>query len=141
MFIDRYNSFDDAEIPKFHYGTHYSTSGAVLYYLIRMEPFTSLAVHLQGGKFDHADRLFDSIPASWTGVLSNTADVKELIPELFYLPDILRNINGLNLGVKQQSKKHIGILLTNIYLLSQMMLFCQTGLALQKSLFEFIALP
>ena len=60
----------------------------MLYYLVRLEPFTSLALNLQGGRFDHADRLFDSIPSTWAGVMSNAADVKELIPEAFYMPGV-----------------------------------------------------
>lgn len=78
-----------------------------------MEPFTSLALHLQGGKFDHADRLFDSIAATWNGVMNNATDVKELIPEMFYLPDILRNVNNLNLGVKQTKKTIDNVVLPN----------------------------
>ena len=34
-------------IPKFHYGSHYSSAGTVLYYMLRLEPFTSLAIALQ----------------------------------------------------------------------------------------------
>ena len=44
---ERMALFDDPEIPKFLYGSHYSTLGAVLFYLIRMEPFTSHALTLQ----------------------------------------------------------------------------------------------
>ncbi|CDW59324.1 Putative neurobeachin homolog [Trichuris trichiura] len=62
------------------------------------EPFTTLFLNLQGGKFDHADRMFHSIGESWTRCLRDTHDVKELIPEFFYLPEILLNINGYNLG-------------------------------------------
>ena len=43
---------DDPSIPHFLYGSHYSTSGAVTWYLIRLQPFTQLAHNLQGGKFD-----------------------------------------------------------------------------------------
>lgn len=34
-------------------------------------------------RFDVADRMFYSIPASWESVTNNAADVKELIPEFF----------------------------------------------------------
>ena len=34
----------------------------------------------QGGRFDVADRLFDSIPATWESCLTNMADVK--VPRL-----------------------------------------------------------
>lgn len=34
-------------IPPFHHGTLYSSSAFVLWYLMRVEPFTSLHIHLQ----------------------------------------------------------------------------------------------
>ena len=104
-FIDRYHSFEDEMIPKFHYGSHYSSSGIVLFYLLRLEPFAGLAVSLQSGKFDHADRLFDDLPATWQGCLSDMSDVKELIPEFFYCPEVLKNVNNFNLGTRQDGKK------------------------------------
>ncbi|EPS70914.1 hypothetical protein M569_03844 [Genlisea aurea] len=78
-FQERYSSFDDPVIPKFLYGSHYSTAGTVLYYLTRIEPFTTLSVQLQGGNFDHADRMFYDISATWNGVLEDMSDVKELV--------------------------------------------------------------
>ncbi|KAK8625809.1 hypothetical protein V6N13_056966 [Hibiscus sabdariffa] len=42
VFEDRYQNFCDPDIPSFYYGSHYSSMGIVLYYLLRMEPFTSL---------------------------------------------------------------------------------------------------
>jgi hypothetical protein len=45
-------------LPSFHYGSHYSNSGIIAHFLIRIEPFTKYAVKLQGGCFDVADRLF-----------------------------------------------------------------------------------
>lgn len=56
---------------------------------------------LQGGRFDHGDRLFHSLPATWAGCLDNTADVKELAPEFYYCPEFLRNSNCFDLGVRQ----------------------------------------
>ncbi|KAL1223624.1 BEACH domain-containing protein C2 [Cardamine amara subsp. amara] len=95
-FQERYSSFEDPVIPKFHYGSHYSSAGAVLYYLARVEPFTTLSIQLQGGKFDHADRMFSDIPGTWNGVLEDMSDVKELVPELFYLPEVLTNENSID---------------------------------------------
>ena len=77
-------SFEDESIPPFLYGSHYSSAGIALHYLIRCEPFTTLAIQLQGGRFDLPDRLFDSIATSWELSYNNMADVKELIPEFFY---------------------------------------------------------
>lgn len=58
----------------------------------------------QGGKFDHADRLFQSIEATYRNCLSNTSDVKELVPEFFYMPEFLLNLNSYHFGVKQDGK-------------------------------------
>lgn len=100
-FQERYSSFEDPVIPKFHYGSHYSSAGTVLYYLFRVEPFTTLSIQLQGGKFDHADRMFLDISGTWNGVLEDMSDVKELVPELFYLPEILTNENSIDFGTTQ----------------------------------------
>ncbi|KAJ4830317.1 hypothetical protein Tsubulata_011294 [Turnera subulata] len=104
VFEDRYRNFSDPDIPSFYYGSHYSSMGIVLYYLLRLEPFTSLHRNLQGGKFDHADRLFQSIEGTYRNCLSNTSDVKELIPEFFYMPEFLVNANSYHLGVKQDGQ-------------------------------------
>ena len=98
---ERRLAFEDVGAPKFLYGSHYSSMGAVLYYLVRMEPFSSLAMELQSGKFDHADRLFHSIQEAWSNVLQNPSDVKELIPEFYSMPDFLRNQQSLPLGTRQ----------------------------------------
>nr|CAD1832089.1 unnamed protein product [Ananas comosus var. bracteatus] len=104
VFEDRYRNFSDPDIPSFYYGSHYSSMGIVLYYLLRLEPFTALHRNLQGGKFDHADRLFQSIESTYRNCLSNTSDVKELIPEFFYMPEFLVNSNSYHLGVKQDGE-------------------------------------
>ncbi|MQL68998.1 hypothetical protein Taro_001305 [Colocasia esculenta] len=104
VFEDRYHNFCDPDIPSFYYGSHYSSMGIVLFYLLRSEPFTALHRALQGGKFDHADRLFQSIESTYRNCLSNTSDVKELIPEFFYFPEFLINSNSYHLGVKQDGE-------------------------------------
>ncbi|XP_042508929.1 BEACH domain-containing protein B-like isoform X1 [Macadamia integrifolia] len=104
VFEDRYRNFCDPDIPSFYYGSHYSSMGMVLFYLLRLEPFTTLHRNLQGGKFDHADRLFQSIEGTYRNCLSNTSDVKELIPEFFYMPEFLVNSNSYHLGVKQDGE-------------------------------------
>ncbi|XP_019412873.1 PREDICTED: BEACH domain-containing protein C2-like isoform X2 [Lupinus angustifolius] len=104
-FQERYDSFEDPVIPRFHYGSHYSSAGTVLYYLVRVEPFTTLAIQLQDGKFDHADRMFSDISATWNGVLEDMSDVKELVPELFYLPEVLTNENSIDFGTTQLGGK------------------------------------
>ncbi|KAL6500529.1 hypothetical protein OROHE_025895 [Orobanche hederae] len=106
-FRKRYESWDDPEVPKFHYGSHYSSAGIVLFYLLRLPPFSTENQKLQGGQFDHADRLFNSVRDTWSSAAGrgNTSDVKELIPEFFYMPEFLENRFGLDLGEKQSGEK------------------------------------
>jgi hypothetical protein len=75
-----YDEFDDPHIPKFHYGSHFSTMGFVLYYLMRVEPFTAYHKALQSGRFDHADRLFHSLERTYHSCTHASSDVKELVP-------------------------------------------------------------
>lgn len=103
------------EHQPFHYGTHYSSAAIVLHYLIRLQPYTKLHQQLQGLDdkstttcFDHPDRLFSSIRKSWesaAGALphqrKNTQDVRELIPEFFYLEHFLTNVNHCDFGESQ----------------------------------------
>ncbi|PKI63591.1 protein SPIRRIG [Punica granatum] len=112
-FRKRYESWDDPEVPKFHYGSHYSSAGIVLFYLLRLPPFSAENQKLQGGQFDHADRLFNSIKDTWLSAAGkgNTSDVKELIPEFFYMPEFLENRFNLDLGVKQSGEQ-----VTDVYL-------------------------
>ncbi|XP_052739616.1 WD repeat and FYVE domain-containing protein 3 isoform X1 [Bicyclus anynana] len=104
QFRKRYKEWDDphGETPPYHYGTHYSSAMIVCSYLVRMEPFTQHFLRLQGGHFDLADRMFHSIKEGWNSASRhNMADVKELIPEFFYLPELLENSNNFDLGCKQ----------------------------------------
>ncbi|XP_043249922.1 WD repeat and FYVE domain-containing protein 3 isoform X1 [Colletes gigas] len=104
QFKKRYKEWDDphGETPPYHYGTHYSSAMIVCSYLVRMEPFTQHFLRLQGGHFDLADRMFNSIKEAWLSASKhNMADVKELIPEFFYLSEFLVNSNHFDLGSKQ----------------------------------------
>uniref|UniRef100_A0A665UAK3 Neurobeachin-like protein 2 n=1 Tax=Echeneis naucrates TaxID=173247 RepID=A0A665UAK3_ECHNA len=103
---EKYESFEDpaGTTDKFHYGTHYSNAAGVMHYMIRMEPFTTLHIQLQSGKFDCADRQFHSVAAAWQARMESPADVKELIPEFFYFPEFLQNMNGFDLGHLQISQ-------------------------------------
>jgi hypothetical protein len=105
--------------------------GSVLYYLLRLQPFSRYAIKLQGGTFDHPDRQFHSIWQSWQNVLTDFSDVKELTPgksrfrgelalnrafarahsllpvrtEFFYLPEFLTNSSSFDLGIMQSGHK------------------------------------
>jgi WD40 repeat protein len=95
---ERLESWEDDRIPAFLYGTHYSTMAFVLHWMVRVEPFTTAHIHFHDGVFDQGSRMFTSIHQSWQNVCSDSANVKELIPELFYLPEMLTNHNNFYLG-------------------------------------------
>lgn len=86
--------------PRFMYGSHYSSPGYVLFYLVRVAPEHMLC--LQNGRYDHADRMFNSIADTWKNCLEGATDFKELIPE-FYGNDcsFLENKLNLSLGRRQ----------------------------------------
>ncbi|XP_047370718.1 neurobeachin isoform X4 [Vespa velutina] len=106
-FEERFQSWEHDSIPPFHYGTHYSTAAFVLNWMIRVEPMTTMFLALQGGKFDHPNRLFSSIALSWKNCQRDTSDVKELIPEFFFLPEMLVNSNRYRLG-RQEDGSAVG---------------------------------
>lgn len=89
------------------YGAFYSSPAVVIWYLLRTEPFTTLHVKLQSGKFDLAARIFQSIPAAWESCSSGAMDFRELIPEFFYMPDFLVNENNNDLGVIPSTGKRV----------------------------------
>ncbi|KAL4866799.1 hypothetical protein BDV12DRAFT_129529 [Aspergillus spectabilis] len=104
-FRERYQAFaemGDGDSPPFHFGTHYSSAMIVSSYLIRLQPFVKSYLLLQGGTFDHADRLFYSVGKAWESASrGNMSDVRELIPEFFYLSEFLVNSNKYDFGVLQ----------------------------------------
>ncbi len=85
-------------VKPYIYGTSYSNPYYVCYYLIRLFPFSHISIELQGKKFDNANRLFFSVANTFKNSTTQKTDVKELIPEFFYLPEMFLNINDLNLG-------------------------------------------
>ncbi|OAF65986.1 hypothetical protein A3Q56_06290 [Intoshia linei] len=105
-FNDRYKNWDSTKIPSFHYGTHYSTSTFTLNWLVRQEPFTTMYLKIQSGKFD-SSRIFQSLAQSWKNCQRDTSDVRELIPEFFYLPEMFLNTCDYNFGSIDSDNKSI----------------------------------
>ncbi|KAM9566089.1 neurobeachin isoform 4-T4 [Guaruba guarouba] len=101
FYAERYETWEDDQTPPHHYNTHYSTSTSTLAWLVRIEPFTTFFLNANDGKFDHPDRTFSSVARSWRNSQRDTSDVKELIPEFYYLPEMFVNSNGYNLGIRE----------------------------------------
>ena len=109
MFIENYETLketaEDGLMKPYYFGTNYSNPIYVCHFLMRIFPFTQIAIELQGSKFDHAERLFLSVDNSFYYSLTQKTDVRELIPEFFYLPEIFLNINDLNMGSTEDGQK------------------------------------
>ena len=109
MFIENYETLketaEDGLMKPYFFGSNYSNPIYTCHFLMRIFPFTQIAIELQGSKFDQADRLFLSVEDSFTFSLTQKTDVRELIPEFFYLPEIFLNINNLNMGCLEDGKK------------------------------------
>ncbi|KAL5265653.1 hypothetical protein ACHWQZ_G006391 [Mnemiopsis leidyi] len=96
----------------YHYGSHYSNSGIVLHYLVRLLPYAKLFIEFQGGSFDIPDRTFHDMRTTWKLASSeSTTDVRELIPEFFYLPELFHNTEGFRFGERQNGNTVDDVLL------------------------------
>ena len=96
------------------YGSHYSTSLYLTYYLVRVFPFSYIRIELQGKTFDDPNRLFNSVSMSFICATTQKSDIRELIPEFFCLPEMFYNSNDLNLGEVVDNKTKKSVLVNNI---------------------------
>uniref|UniRef100_A0A8C4NWI3 Neurobeachin n=1 Tax=Dicentrarchus labrax TaxID=13489 RepID=A0A8C4NWI3_DICLA len=101
FYAERYETWEDDQTPPCHYNSHYSTAASTLHWLVRIEPFTTFFLCANNNKFDHPDRTFSAIARSWRNCQRDTSDVKELIPEFYYLPEMFVNSNGYHLGMRE----------------------------------------
>ncbi|XP_052323452.1 neurobeachin-like isoform X2 [Oncorhynchus keta] len=104
FYAERYETWEEDQTPPYHYNTHYSTANSTLLWLLRIEPFTTFFLKANNNKFDHPDRTFSAITRSWRHCQRDTSDVRELIPEFYYLPEMFGNSNGYHLGQREDGK-------------------------------------
>ena len=88
----------------FMFGTLYSTSFYVVNFLMRVLPFPFIYRQIQGGKMDQPDRLFISIEKMVENNTKESVDLREFIPEMFYLPDLYFNKNEINFGQSESGE-------------------------------------
>ena len=110
LFMETYDTLknekdEETNIKPYIYGSNYSNPVYVCNYLMRLFPFTHISIELQGHGFDKPDRLFLSISNSFFNSTTQKTDVRELIPEFFYLPEMFLNINKLNMGILEDGKE------------------------------------
>ena len=91
----------------------YSNPVFLSHYLVRVFPYSLLSIEFQGDGFDTPNRLFFSIENSLHNSLIQKSDLREMIPELFYLPELYCNINELNLGKVDDSIEIDNVVINN----------------------------
>ena len=102
--MDKVNQLKESDMYPYMYSSGFSCPLSVCLFMIRLEPFTSLHIEIQGGKFDHAARLFMSIKEAFRLVTTTHNDYRELIPEFFFMPEFLVNRDRFDLGSFENRK-------------------------------------
>ena len=97
----KYNDID--ENFKHHHGTHYSTSSYIYYFMMRLEPFTTLLIELQNYSQENPDRMMQDLKDT-IKIINTGNDNRELIPELFSKVDYFVNVNCAYYGLKKNNK-------------------------------------
>ena len=85
------------QIPSY-YSSHYSNPTYVSHFLTRIFPFSFISIEIQGEKFDDPNRIFTSMEKTYESCMTLKDDVRELIPEFYYFPEMFKNLNNLNLS-------------------------------------------
>ena len=85
------------------FGSHFSNGAYVSHYLCRLFPYSSVMIEIQGTGFDCPERLFIHFQNSFYSAATEKSDLREIIPELFTIPELFLNINNFKLGKLQSS--------------------------------------
>ena len=90
-------SIEYEKIP-YLFGSHYSNAMYISHYMGRIFPYALTMIEIQGPGFDCAERLFICIDKTFFSASNEKCDVRELIPEFYFMPELFMNINKLNFG-------------------------------------------
>ena len=96
------------------FNTRYSNIVYASNYMIRLFPYTFSCIELQGDGFDNPNRLFFAIENTFYNISAQQSDLRELIPEFFYLPEMFMNINFINFGIKSNGEKVSDVIIPKI---------------------------
>ena len=91
---------EEMEIPSY-FTTHFSNSFYVTNFMVRIFPYTFLSIEQQGAGFDNPNRLFFSIEDAFYHISYLKSDLRELIPEFYYFPEIFWNINKIDFDKRE----------------------------------------
>ena len=98
-------ALNNKKIIGYYFNQHYSTGGYILFYLVRLNPFTNCQIEFQSGKFDLPARLFSSFK-NYLFFLSLTQDNRELCPEFYFNYELFLNLNYNDFGIMQNENEY-----------------------------------
>ena len=104
--IDYDKYYTNYDLMGYHFNNHYATMAYVLYYLMRLIPFTNMQIKLQSGHFDAPSRMFTTLN-NLLEVFSVTDENRELCPEFFFSFESFWNLNYNNFGFLPINNKQI----------------------------------
>ena len=93
------------------FNIHYSNPAFVINYLLRVLPYSFLAIEFQGDSFDDPNRLFFSIENTLKSTVNLKSDLREMIPELYYMIELFYNKNEISFGELYDGRKIDNVLI------------------------------
>ena len=87
----------------FHLKFGFSNTQITLSHLVRLHPYTKMFIEYNG-KLDHPDRMVSNYQDLWRKVCNVAQCNTELIPEWFYLPEMLMNHNFCYFGERNNGE-------------------------------------
>ena len=86
------------------HGNHYSTSAYICFYLMRANPFTNNMIKFQSNSFDIPDRQYTDMQQT-IFLCQKMNNNREIIPELFSIPEIYVNLNDNDFGKQKDGTR------------------------------------
>ena len=101
----KFKIINNNQIDGYHFNQHYSTGGYILFYLLRLMPFTNCLIEFQSGKFDLPARLFNSMK-NFLYYFTLTQDNRELCPEFYFNYEFILNLNYNDFGIMEMDNQN-----------------------------------
>ena len=76
----------DYEKNPYLFGSHYINGMHISHYMGRLLPYSLTMIEIQGGGFNCSERLFICMQKTFSSAANEKCDVRELIPEFYYMP-------------------------------------------------------
>jgi hypothetical protein len=100
----------DGDPFPFNFGTYISNCTTPLYYLMRLQPITFAWKKFFGRVHESPERIFYSMIKHFKSITESSQDLKESIPEFYYLPEAFLNLNKFEISEKPSENWRVEML-------------------------------